>query len=67
MSKTNVWIWPARFTRGGEMQKILPCFSRAIAKLMPTDMATGSAGGTLTVKRSSALSISMILGTPIDN
>ena len=46
-------------TRGGEMQKISCFLSLLIAKTIPQDMAAGSAGGTVTVRRSRVLSMRM--------
>lgn len=49
---------------GGEMQKMSYFFSLLMAKTIPQDMAAGSAGGTVTVMRSSALSMRILTGTP---
>lgn len=46
------------------MQKILLFFNREIANATPTDMAAGSAGGTVMVMRSRDLSISTDVPVP---
>jgi hypothetical protein len=58
LSNTNVSTLPATLILGGDIQKIFIFFSRFMAKIIPHDMAAGSAGGTVIVIRSSEWSIS---------
>ena len=48
------------------MQKMSCFLRRLIAKTTPQDMAAGRAGGTVTVNKSSILSIKIAKGTPIE-
>ena len=57
LSKTKVEICPAMLILGGEMQKMSTLFNLLMANTIPHDIAAGMAGGTVTVMRSSALSI----------
>lgn len=64
LSNAKVVTRPARFTLGGEIQKILALRSRDIAKTVPQVMAAGKAGGTVIVIRSNDLSIRVAASLP---
>lgn len=65
LSNTKVSIWPAMFTLDGEMQKMEPLsLRRRRANTIPHDIATGRAGGTATVIRSSVRVMIVWIGTP---
>jgi len=55
LSKTKVVMRPAILTLCGAIQKILYCFSLRIAKIIPLDIAAGSAGGIAMTKRLATL------------
>jgi hypothetical protein len=64
LSKTKISVLPATLILGGEMQNMFDFFSRLMAKIIPHDIAAGSAGGTVMVIKSSERSISWSGGVP---
>ena len=59
LSNTKVVTRPAILTLGGEIQNIFWLLSLRIAKIIPHDMAAGSAGGTAITMRFKERSISV--------
>ena len=63
LSKQQTLIFPATFTRFGEIQYICDFRRRPRAKLVPIDSVAGNAGGTTIVIKSSARIMIICHGT----